>query len=346
MNSLGKLWAGRAYGTNVGNLFVSFDETQPQVKGTLRFLDQLTGIAVYTVEGTFDEALTLTGRWQAGGKPEHHGVLTINGRLTSEGNLRGTWSSTAGTGGTFDLFPHNAAFSSAPNIANPSIPEQIYARNITVGAVRMYAQDVLDLLRYVNEEFNAPRPVVTYHLRGNEVTKYAVDFEKEVSKLGHLDYLKITVQEPDAYGINRLVVIELNAFGKNEVRVQGIRESWVIGRAEALATALRKNQSSLVTGYRKFGLNLNSLIFLAMLVLIPEIETFVARMIFVGATVVLLMLLWGIHSKFIPNTSIFLTEARPNVFVRAWPTVLSWLVAASASLVAALVFYWLTRSVP
>lgn len=344
MNSLSKLWAGKAYGTNVGNLFVSFDETQPQVKGTLRFLDQLIGIAVYAVEGTFNETLTLTGKWQTGGKPEHHGVLTINGRLTSEGNLRGTWISTIGTGGTFDLFPHDVALSSAPSTANPSIPEQLYTRNVTVGAIRMYAQDVLALLRYVQEEFNAPRPIVTYHLRGNEVTKYAVDFEREVSTLGRLDYLKVTVQEPDEYGINRLVVVELNAFGKNEVRVQGIRESWVIGRAEALATVLRKNQSSLVTGYRKFGLNLNSLIFLAMLVLIPEIDTFWARVTFVGATIALLTLLLWAHSKFIPNASILLTGAKPNIFAKAWPTLLSWLVAASASLVAAMVFYWLTRS--
>jgi len=344
VSGFGKLWAGRAYGTNTGNLFLEFEETEPRLSGTLRFLDSLAGIAVYSVEGTFDDRLVLTGHWKQGGDPEHHGVLSIEGRLTSEGYLRGTWNSTIGTGGTFDLHPHDLVLSTPPATPDGSIPEQLYSRNVSVGAIQLYAQDVLELLRYVQEEFTAPRPVVTYHVRGSEVTKYAVDFIKEIPTLGRLNYLKVTVQEPDAYGVNRLVVVELRAFGDNEIRVQGVRESWVVGRSEALAAFLRRHQSRLVTSYRKFGLNLNSVIFLAMLVLIPEIGTLEARVAFVAATVVLLILLLWAHSKFIPNASLVLTDKRPNVFIRAWPTILSWLVAASASLGAALVFYWLTRN--
>jgi hypothetical protein len=186
---------------------------------------------------------------------------------------------------------------------------------VSIGALKLYAEDVLSLLRYVQEDFNAPRPVVTYHVRESEVTKYASDFISEVASLGSLEYLKVTIQEPDAYGINRVVIVELSTFGSNEVRVQGIRESWVIGRAEALASFLRKYQSNLVTRYRKFGLNLNSVIFVAMLVLIPEIATLSDRAMFVGATFALLLGLLWFHQRFIPNAAIQLTEAKPNAWL-------------------------------
>ena len=107
MTQLGKLWAGRVYGTNTGNLFVEFDEVEAQVVGRLRFLDALAGIAVYSVKGTFADRLVLTGELVQGGEPENHGTLTIDARLTSDGHLRGTWNSTIGTGGTFELLPHD-----------------------------------------------------------------------------------------------------------------------------------------------------------------------------------------------------------------------------------------------
>jgi len=343
MTQLGKLWAGRVYGTNAGNIFVEFDEVEPHVVGRLRFLDSLAGIAVYSVKGTFDDRLVLTGEWEQGGKLENHGTLTIEARLTSDGNLRGTWKSTVGTGGTFELLPHDVAIASDQRKPSQSGPEQLYTRKLTLGAVRLYANDVLALLKFMAEEFTAPRPVVAYRVRGNEVAKYAADFVQEFSAIGELDYLKITVQEPDAHGLNRLVVVELNASGSNELLVQGIRESWVVGRSEALASFLRTYQSNLVTTYKRFGLNINSVIFLAMLVLIPEIESLRDRVLFVVATVVLLGLLYQVHARFIPNTSVSLGEARANAFVRAWPTILSWLVAASASLVAALLYRWFTH---
>lgn len=346
MSEIGQFWAGRVYGTNTGNVFLEFKEIEPKIIGTLRFLDSAAGIAVYAVEGTFDDKLRLVGQWKQGGQPEDHGKLEIVAQLTAEGYLRGKWSSTVGTGGTFELFPHDIAAPTPPRAGASSIPEQIYTRNVSLGALRLYAEDVVNLLQYVQEEFNTPRPIVTYHVRGSEVTKYAADFIREASSLGKLSYLKITVQEPEAHGINRLVIVEINSLGSNEIRVQGVRESWVIGRAESLATHLRRFESGLVTTYRKFGLNLNSLIFIAMLILIPELSDLIDRTIFVVSTFALLLLLLGFHSKFIPNATIFLTDVEPSLMRRTWPTILSWVGAVTASLAAALVFQWLSNGGP
>lgn len=188
--------------------------------------------------------------------------------------------------------------------------------------------------------------VVTYAVRGNEVTKYFEDFQKEAATLGELRRIKLTIQEPEAHGINKVVVVELNSLGQNEIRVQGINESWVVGKAEAIARALKVFERDLVTTYKKFGLTLNQLIFLAMLVLIPAIASLWQRAVFVAVVVLLLGVLFQLHSRFIPSAALYLGEQEPTVFQRTWPSVLSWLIAATASLAAAFVFYWLTRPAP
>jgi hypothetical protein len=90
VNEIGRLWAGRVFGTNIGNLFVELNQSESGISGTLRFLDSAHGIAVYKVSGTFDDQLRLTGQRTQGGLAENHGQLSIEARLTSEGNLRGT----------------------------------------------------------------------------------------------------------------------------------------------------------------------------------------------------------------------------------------------------------------
>jgi len=91
-------------------------------------------------------------------------------------------------------------------------------------------------------------------------------------------------------------------------------------------------------------LNINAIIILAMLVAIPEISSWFRRAIFVVAVYILLIFLLQLHSKFIPNTVIYLSKQKPSFFKKSWPTILSWLIAVSSSLVAALIFYLLTRN--
>jgi hypothetical protein len=143
MTQLGKLWAGRVYGTNTGNIFVEFDEVEPQIVGRLRFLDSVAGIAVYSIRGSFTDRLLLTGEWVQGGDPENHGTLSIDARLTSDGHLRGTWKSTIGTGGTFEVLPHDLAIAPDQSKLDQSGPEQLYTRRLTLGAIKLYANDVL-----------------------------------------------------------------------------------------------------------------------------------------------------------------------------------------------------------
>ncbi len=257
--------------------------------------------------------------------------------------MRGKWTTALGTGGTFDAFPHDVPPPQASNLGGATIPEQIHTKYIQLGSIRLFAKDIEQLFTQIKKDFSIGRLIVTYSARGGgEVTDYAENLLKD-KNLKNLTYCKINIQEPEAYGINRGVILELRAHGSNDIRVQGVQESWVIGKAESLATFLKNFESTPVTAYKKFGLNLNQLIFFTMLVLMPSVSTIEYRAIFAISILILLSSLLWVHSKFVPNASISLSEKAPNWLMRNWPPVISWLMAIAASVIASFIFYWMTK---
>jgi hypothetical protein len=54
MSGITKLWAGRVFGTNTGNLFVEMSGEDKNLSGKLRFSDGRWGVVVYAIKGAFD----------------------------------------------------------------------------------------------------------------------------------------------------------------------------------------------------------------------------------------------------------------------------------------------------
>lgn len=348
MAELGKLWAGRVFGTNTGNLFVELASTTVgELAGVLRFMDAAFGLVVYEVKGTFDGSnLALEGEPKQSAPGLETGRIEAHAVLTTSGTLRGTWKSSLGTAGTFELFPHDLPPADQTKQLGSPVPEQLHTARLTVGAIRLYADDVRDLAQVQRKDFSVGRLIVTYRSAGIENTRYFEDFEQAAKGIGELQYLKISIQEPEAYGINRVAVVELDSQGRNDIIVQGIHESWVIGKAEAMARQLRRYEKTLVTNTKKFGLGLNQLIFLTMLVLFPEIESLWRRAVF---AVIVLCLAWALfwaHQRFLPNVVVYISPHKPGPLARAWPAILSWLIASTASLAAAIAFYFLAQRSP
>jgi hypothetical protein len=335
-------WAGRLYGTNTGNLFMEFQQEGERLSGIIRVMDNLYGLSIYDCTGTYRNAINL----QCVPRPVVRGLelgeVSVEAILTREGNLRGTWRSTIGTAGTFEAFPHEIRINAQSNIEAGGVPEQIYNKNISIGSIRLFSEDINRLIAFIENDFRPARSIITYNVRGSQASKYSDDFLREVENLGEIRYLKISIQGLEAHGINRVIVVEFVENGISEVRVSGINEAWVVGKAESTAQLLRPKQNRLVTTYKKYGLNINSIIFIAMLIAIPEVKSWQSRVIFVFVVFVLLGLLLWIYRRIIPNTIVYLTGKTPSFIARAWPTIILWIVAASSSLFAAWVFRLLT----
>jgi hypothetical protein len=343
MPSLIPKWAGRIFGTNTGNLFLELTQDGDSVKGIVRILDNMYGLAVYEFTGTFDGKLHLNCKPIKSNNNVNIGEVTIEATLTQEGTLRGDWYSTVGTAGTFDAYPHDTQSSNQDLTNTNNIPEQIFNKNIQIGSVRLFSDDVKRIISFIAQDYRIGRAIVTYNIRGSQATKYASDFVQEIENLGEVNYLKITIQEIEAHGINKVIVLEFVEHGNSEVRVSGINEAWVLGKAVSIAQEIRPWQNVLITTYRKYGLNLNGIIFFAMLVAMPSINGWQGRAMFAVIVFVLLNLLLIIHGKFIPNTKIYLSRVKPTFLKRTWPSILSWIIAASSSLFAAWILYLLTN---
>lgn len=337
-------WAGHIYGTNTGNIYLEFDDpvVDTQLTGTLRVMDPQFGLGAYKVKGTYADVLALTGTPTVTRDGTVAGDIEAQARLTDEGNLRGDWKSTTGTAGTFVLYPHDLPAQEQPGAANEKLPEQLFTSKQQLGALRLYADGIKELARDVQRDFTTGRIIVTYIVRGTEVTKYLEDFLLDAPNLGQLRRFKLHIQEPDAHAINKVVTIDLNAFGNNDVLVQGVNELWVAGKTETIARTLRSFESALVTNYKKFGLTLNQLLFLAMLILIPAIDQIWYRAAFVVGVILLLQFLFWLHTKFIPVLIVYPSNPSPSLFQRLSPSLVSWLIAASSALAASYLFMLLT----
>lgn len=338
--ALSKKWAGSVYGTNTGNLFIELDDPAnvDHLVGTLRFMDNQFGLVVYRLSGSFADSLKFTGEVLQGPQGLEFGVIDAEAKLTSEGHLRGAWKTSLGTAGTFIAYPHDEGAVTQVLSDSALVPEQVFSSTIQLGALRLYADGIENLARSISMDFLEAKPIVTYSIRGSEVTRYFDDFKKDFQDLGKLFRFKFHIQQPEVHGILKMVTVDLNNFGKNEIRVQGVNETWVVGKAEATARLLHSSESSVLTNYKKFGLTFNQFIFFCMLIAMPAINTLFDRATFVIAVVLLLNILYWLHTQFIPIAVVNLANAKPTIFERIWPSFLSWFIALTSGVAASWLF--------
>jgi len=337
MTGIGKYWNGRLYGTNTGNVAVTLDGNDKDLKGVIRLSDDRFGVVVYDVEGRFD-----AGDFALTGVPQGHthegvhlGKLTIKGSLTPEGRLDGDWSTTIGTGGTFQLWPHS--YGVRPTNAG-NIPEQLNTSTRSLGAVRLYADDVRSLIAQLVKDFSQKRAVVTFNDKGNEKNIYSDEFESILDDLPELRYIKISVQEPELYGLNRNAMIELAAWGENIIRVQSVQEAWAIGKAESLSRHVHGFQRKIATQFRKFGLTVNIAISVAAFAALPGLPTFWQRLLFASSAFGVQSLISYFHRQYVPNFILFPTKRTATLIGRLGPGVASWGITISGAVVAAITY--------
>lgn len=341
MSSFAGLWAGNIYGTNTGKVFLELEVENGRLIGVARLNDDSLGVVVYKVSGTEGDEVELECI------PERvpEGVVAeparIRGKLASDGTVKGKWETESGTGGTFRLFPHT--IDADQQLAKTAEPEQIYNRVLQLGSIRLYKDDVARIVEIARKDFALKNLIVTFEQHGNEVTKWADDFLKEIDQVTELRSLKLFIQEPGRGSVNRLINIELLEVGDSTVRVSGPDDTWVVGKAESVRKKLAGYENSVVTNYRKYGLNMNFVLFLIMLILMPSIAGVWRRLIFVSVVIILIRILFAIHTKVIPNTLILIKAKPKGPLALAWPSILSWLLAVTSSVVAALLFWFLTR---
>jgi hypothetical protein len=334
--SIQRNWNGHIYGTNTGNVAIQLGGEDDQITGTVRLLDDKFGLALFAVTGSYAEGVLKIEGTPQGEPPEGvtYGNLTAEGRLQADGRLDGEWNTTIGSGGTWQAWAHGTA----AQPTRPNVPEQINTCTRQLGAVRLYAEDVQSLVGQLMREFTATRAIVSYYDNGNEKNVYSGDFGTILQQLPEQRYLKLSVQEPDLYGINRSAIVELNANGENVVRVQGVQESWVIGKAQTLHDHVRSFQKKIATQFRRFGLNINIIINLVALAALPGLPSFWERVIFVLSVALVQFGLAFFHRRYVPNFILYPAVRRRTLLSKVGPGLTSWGITILGGVIVAVIY--------
>lgn len=327
-------WVGNVFGTNTGNIYVQLNqEANGGVLGEARFLDDRFGVQVFTVEGTADQTLRVTLTPIKAAEAVEVTPTHVSLELGVDGGLRGRWIAEGGTGGMVTLhrfFKPAAQTNASSQPVDANAPAQVVNVERPVGAVRMTKDDVRRLISVVIRDFNKGRAVVTYAPKGRDARTMFADAFIAADLNEELRALTIGIHEQEPNGINRGVTVELVSDGENLLRVYGSDETWVRGRAELVAAELEKVHRTLVTTYKKYGLDANLFIFLVAIAFLPDAGPWVRFWYLIGVLVIL-GILKQVHSKLIPLTLIQLGPVRPSVWTNL-QSVFSWSIAIAGAI--------------
>jgi hypothetical protein len=266
--SLGRLWAGGAYGTSTGNLFLKLEGEDTALVGTLRINETGVGLAAYSVAGSFDGArLTFTGEPQTQIEGKAFGRLNATATLSPGGNLEGEWETDIGSAGTLILFPHDRSQVPA---SGQETPDQLHTARHRFRAIEIDRDQITALAQNLQQEFTKGRAVVTV-VTDTQQSRYLEDFKNLRFNVDRAEVIKIFVQEPEGdHGINKVASVE---FGPqfNEVLTQGTSEAWVLGRLEKLKRDLKQFERAYATNFKRLGFGINQVLLFGAVVFLPSL---------------------------------------------------------------------------
>jgi hypothetical protein len=335
--AISRFWAGKVFGTNLGNVFVDLNGGDQHLTGLLRFNDSIAGVVVFEVSGEFNEdKLRLVGEVKDIASINAQGKLTVAATLMSDGNLKGHWESTSGAGGTLVLFPHG---DDEPSEKKSVPADQMYTARHQFGPVQLERDDIVQLAENVQSGFQNAKVVISL-TQGTEQSLYLENFKKLVPSKQQPNILKVYAREPDIGGIDKIVTLEFGPIS-NFAMTQGAVEAWTLGELEKLKRDVSRFERFFVT-QKFYSISFNQLLFLGAIVALPSLDSIYKRATLIAVVLVLTLLVVKLHDRYLPHASIHLSSKPESKLWRflSGPAI-SWAMAIVAGTVATLLAAYL-----
>lgn len=341
--TISRHWNGRILGTNTGNVSVTFEGEDDALTGVIRLNDSEFGLCVYDCTGAFQASELSVNAIPRPRDDMPLGTIDVIGRLTPQGDIQGTWTSSAGTGGTFMLYPHASASpdgvaDGGKQVPTTKQPEQLHTGRENLGSVEIQYHEIIELAEEVQQEFT--KPVVVTLWGTTEQSVFLNDFKAMPIHLETARLLKIFASDPDESGVNKVVSIE---FGPevNTIMVQGANESWVLGKVQTLRRDLKRFERSYFPNVlSKFGINMGAVLLMGAVIVIPDIKSLYQRAILlIGVVVINNVSSWA-QRKYIPHAAIYIKK-KESMLATFGRKSLSWLIGIIATVLASLLAAYL-----
>jgi len=326
-------WNGSVWGsTTKGTVSVSIIRQGGRFEGNLTLFEPGLGQLHANLAGEWTDKNRVTAMLrQFTGNYSIPVTLPQSGTMVgifdpAEGTLTGEWATDAQTRGKFLLVKIESAQPTLPGTPAvptpappptgpasagpaPNIPPLI-TKTVVLGAYRMDEQAVRRLASLVRNGTNVAAPVLNASHKGSEHIHVGVDNLVADPSVPAVVYnLLVTANEQAVKTGTNTVTINLKHREPNILFVSGYDPIWVEGKAAALRSFLEEHESRATHFWRKYGSYANTIIFLALLALLPSIPDLLKR-VTVLAFVFLLLFLLMASWKFAANTKIFLRETK------------------------------------
>lgn len=336
--ALARLWAGKVYGTNTGNLFVKLQGEDAALSGVLRMNDTAHGLFSYNIEGRFDGSqLSITGQPQTDIEGLSFGRLNAVASLSPRGELIGQWETDIGSAGTFVLLPHEMPLAAE---AKEGTPDQLHTARHDFGAVAIDREQVTAIAEEIQRGFSAGTVVITFKSGGTQQARFLDAFRSLNIAVDRAESIKIHVQELEPGGTYRMVTVEFSPQA-NWVMTQSADEAWARGMLDRLKCDLKRFEQSYATNIKRLGVGINQLLLLWAIIYLPSLSTLKERALFMGVVLAIALAVKWLHERHLPFAAIYLSQKHPSLLTRVTPSLASWLIAVTASVVAGLVSAYL-----
>lgn len=317
---LGKLWAGRVSGTNVGNVFLKIDGEPDELKGIISLNEQGVGIATYDVRGFATESvLMLTGQPSNTIEGYELGKLSARVELNDRGELVGEWNTSIGSTGAVTLWPQNQV---AQRRSENSLVPSFHSVSHGFKPVVIDKTAIQNLGNRLKIDFPRSDVVVTV-VKETEKRFYLEDFDDMRFQFEKANNIILFVQEVEQNGATKSVRLDLGQ-SYNSLTVQGSNEAWVSGKLNVLRDEMRQHEKSFFGGVRKFGFSLNQALVLCGITFLPSLNTWVERTVFMVGILATVLALKSSSQKWLLNASIYMDEKPIGWFRKYRPSVMSW----------------------
>lgn len=336
--AIGKLWAGRTYGTHIGNLFLKLDGPDEQLTGILRFSAGQTGVILFEVSGGFDgQMLRVEGPEVPTSTVTGAGRIKAAVCLDSAGVLRGEWETSVGAGGILELHPHDIHQQNRALVGEA--PPQLFSARHEFGAVSLDKAGILDIAEAVQREFS--KGLVTVSVLGTTEQVLFLDaFRSRDFRHGKTNVVRIFAREPQEDNLDRSVTIELGPH-VNFLSTQSGVESWVLGVREKLKSEVSRFERSYATNFKKLNVGINQLLIIAAVVYLPSLSELRDRAILMSGVLLIAAGLKLFHDKYLPHAELHAANRPQSLLSRIGPTIVSWIVSVTGGAAATMLALYL-----
>ena len=269
--SLSGKWTGVFWGTNDGVCVAELtDVAEKKVSGRLVLTESVGSFEAELAGETDGDSLNAELRnFSSKTVTALPNIGSLAGKFT-EDRITGSWSTDTQTNGNFTLLKFSPPHPDQPK----SNPPAFITKNVQLGCHRLDQRQLIDVATAIHDGTNVPGPGISVTWSGKTVSKAGVS---ELLKDGQIPAvvqdLTIAVNEPYMNAGTRSIFLTFKGKEPSSLIVNGDDAIWVEGKAAQILNLLHQYEVKTIQYVRKYGPYLNSIIFLALLALLPSIES-------------------------------------------------------------------------